>query len=192
MQPSKGMPWMALEAEQMLVKGRGFVWKATARKGPLMLTVRDHYLDGEGRMRVALFGLVPVVNATGPDLSKSAMGRLLIEGAALPSAFLPGPHVRIEGIDDARFTVIISLHGETTPITVTVDPNGRVTEVEMLRWGNLTDDSSYRYIPYGMRATEERAFGGYTIPTRLAGGWWYGADTYLEVIHLDVDWAQHD
>jgi hypothetical protein len=192
MQPGRGMPWMALEAEQILVKEHGFVWKATARKGPLVVTVRDHYRDGEGRMRVALFGLVPVVNASGHDVAKSALGRLLIEGAGLPSAFLPGPHVRVDGVDDSHFTVTMSLHGETSPITLTVDPDGRLVEVAMQRWGNLTEDGSYQYIPYGIRATEERAFGGYTIPTRLAGGWWYGADNYLEVIRLNVDWARHD
>ena len=91
MRPGKQMPWMDLVAEQILVKERGFVWKATATRGVLVVTGTDYYLDGEGRMRIALFGLIPVVNASGPDLSRSAQARLLIEGVALPSAFLPGP-----------------------------------------------------------------------------------------------------
>jgi hypothetical protein len=33
-------------------------------------------------------------------------------------------------------------------------------------------------------------FGGYTIPSRMAGGWWYGTVQYLEVIRLRVNWAQ--
>jgi hypothetical protein len=124
MKPGKGLPWMTLRAAQILAKERGFVWKARARKGPLVVTAADHYLDGEGRMRIALFGLVPVVNATGPDLSKSALARLLIEGCALPSALLPGPHVQIAGIDASRFKVMVSLHGEVTPLTLTVDQEG--------------------------------------------------------------------
>lgn len=190
MKPGEQMPWMSLRAEQILAKERGFVWRARAWRGPLVLTVTDHYLDGEGRMRISLFGLLPVVNATGPDLSKSALGRLLVEGIALPSALLPGPHVQIEGVDESRFRAIVSLHGETTPITVTVDQAGRPREMVMPRWGNLTADGSYRYIPYGAAVDEERTFGGYTIPSSVRVGWWYGTDRYLEVIRLRVDWAR--
>jgi hypothetical protein len=192
MKPGKGMPWMSLRAEQILVKERGFVWKARVRKGPLIVTAADHYPDGAGRMRIALFGLVPVVNATGPDLSKSALARLLIEGCALPSAPLPGPHVRIEGIDASRFKVMVSLRGEVTPLTLTVDQEGRLKELVLERWGNLTADGSYRYIPYGCTVDEERTFGAYTIPTRMVAGWWYGTEQYLEVIRLSVNWAQLD
>lgn len=45
MRPGKGMPWMSLRARQILVKERGFVWKARASKGPLVLTASDHYLS---------------------------------------------------------------------------------------------------------------------------------------------------
>jgi hypothetical protein len=192
MKPGAKLPWMSLEADQILVKRRGFVWKATARKRPLVVTVRDHYLDGAGRMRVALFGLVTVVNATGADLSKSALARLIIEGVALPSALLPGPDIQITGIDSSRFTVTTHLHGETTPITLTVDPDGRLNEVTMQRWGNLTADDTYQFIPYGMQIAEERTLGGYTIPSQFTGGWWYGTEKYNESVRLTVDWARLD
>ena len=190
MKPGKQMPWMSLTVEQIAAKERGFVWKARARSGALVLTAADHYLDGNGRMRIALFGLVPVVNATGPDLSRSALARLLIEGLLLPSSLLPGPHVQVEGIDESRFKVTVRLHGETTPITLTVDPEGRLKEIVMERWGNLTDDGSYRYIPYGATVQEEGTFGGYAIPSHISVGWWYGTDRYEEVIRLALDWAE--
>jgi hypothetical protein len=190
MKPGANLPWMPLEADQILVKERGFVWKATAQMGPLIVTATDHYLNSNGRMRIALFGLVPIISATGPDLSRSAMARLVIEGVTLPSTLLPGPNVNIEVVDSSRFSVITQLDGETTPITVAVDPSGRPMEVTMQRWGNLTDDGSYQFIPYGMQITGERTFDGYTIPTEVAGGWWYGTEQYLEVIRLSVDRAR--
>lgn len=187
--PNTAMPWLSLTAEQIVVKERGFVWKARASKGPLVLTAADHYLDGEGRMRIALFGLVPVVNATGPDLSRSALARLLVESIALPAALLPGPRVEIEGIDERRFAAKLSLQGERTPLTLTVDETGRLKEFVMQRWGDLTDDRSFRYIPYGGFVDEERSFDGYTIPSRLRIGWWFGTDRYQEAIRLRLDWA---
>ena len=74
-----------------------------------------------------------------------------------------------------------------------MDGDGRLTSDSVLqRWGNLTEDGSYRYIPYGGVVEEERTFGGYTIPTRLTGGWWYGTDQYVEVIKLRVDSVEYE
>ncbi len=190
MKPGRQMPWMSLAVEQIVAKERGFVWKATARSGPLILTAADRFLDGNGRMRIALFGLIPVVNATGPDLSRSALGRLLIESLLLPSTLLPGPNVQIEGIDESRFKATVRLHGEATPLTLTVDPEGRLKEIAMNRWGNLTEEGSYQYIPYGATIAEEATFGGYTVPSWISVGWWYGTDRYEEAIRLELDWAE--
>ena len=185
--PSKDLPWMELEAEQILVKERGFVWKALTRQGPVVVTAADQYFGGEGKMRINLFGLIPIVDAAGPDISRSARGPLLLEGVALPSMFLPGPNTRIESVDDSRFTVTITLDGEETPITLTVDEDGRLQSMEMQRWGNVTADGSFRYIPYGGTVADEWLVDGYTIPSTLSAGWWYGTDDYLEVVRIKVD-----
>ncbi|MHB1133028.1 MAG: DUF6544 family protein [Chloroflexota bacterium] len=183
------LPWLSMQAEQIVAKQRGFVWKARASLGPVVATGADYYLDGESHIRIALFGLWPLVDAGGPDIGRSAMARLLVESVALPPALLPGPQVRIEAVDDAHFTARLTLQGEETPLTVRVDQEGRVEELVMQRWGNYTDDRSFRYIPYGGTVGGEMAFGGYTIPSQLSIGWWYGTKRYLEVIRLNVDWA---
>ncbi len=186
MRPNVGAAPMALTAEQLIVNGRGFVWKAIAQRGPLVMNVADHYLDGEARMRVNAYGLVPVVNASGPDIAKSARGRLLVEYVAIPSALLPGPHVQIEAMDENHFRALVDLHGETTPITIHAGPDGRMLEVTMPRWGNIMTGGSYQYIPYGAAAGVERTYGGYTIPSQLTAAWWYGTDRYLEQIRLEL------
>jgi hypothetical protein len=56
----------------------------------------------------------------------------------------------------------------------------------LARWGNLTPDGSFQYIPDGVTLREERTFGGYTIPTQVACGWWYGAEQYMEVAGITV------
>ncbi len=55
----------------------------------MFLDVVDHYARGAGRMRVSPFGWVPIMNATGPDLSKSALGRLMAESVLGPSRSCP-------------------------------------------------------------------------------------------------------
>lgn len=193
MKPAPNAPWMDLICEQVSVKDRGFVWKAKATRGPLVLSAVDHYLDGWGRMRISLFGLVPFVNATGADLSKSSLGRVLAESVFMPSALLPGPHVSIEGIDESRFRVTMEVNGDRVPYVIAVDEQGRLTADSVLyRWGNLTDDGFYHYIPYGGTIEEEGTFGGYTIPTRLTAGWWYGTEKYSEVLKLELVSVEYD
>ncbi|MGI5836597.1 MAG: DUF6544 family protein [Chloroflexota bacterium] len=192
LKPGKELPWLSLKAEQILVKDVGFMWKARAGKGPLQVTAADHYLEGEGRMRISLFGLIPIINATDADISRSALGRLVVENISIPGAFLPSDNVQIEGIDQDRFQVTVSLQGETIPITITVDEEGRAKEFTMQRWGDQTDDGSYRYIPYGGTISGEQTFEGYTIPSKLAIGWWYGTERYEEAIRFEVDWAEFE
>ena len=190
MKPGKQMPEMSLSVNQIIAGRRGFVWKAVAHKGPLVVTAADHYLDGDARMRISLFGLIPVINASGPDIARSSLGRLLVESIALPPSILPGPNVRIEPVDESHFRAIVNLQGVLTPITIAVDSDGRVKEMTMPRWGNLTDDGHFEYIPYGAVIDEERSFGGYTIPSRIRVAWWHGTDRYLEQIRLTVDTAR--
>ncbi len=87
--PGKSSPWMRFTARQVLAPHRGFVWKARARLGPIFLDVTDHYAKGSGRTRVELLRLVPVANAGGPDLSRSALGRLIAESVLSPASLLP-------------------------------------------------------------------------------------------------------
>lgn len=43
----------------------------------------------------------------------------------------------------------------------------------MRRWGN-PDGAAFCLLDFGAVADEERTFGGYTIPTRLRVGWFFG------------------
>ena len=55
------------------------IWRATVRMHGLPIRGSDSYLDGQGAMRWRLFGIVPMVNAAGPDITRSAAGRVNIE-----------------------------------------------------------------------------------------------------------------
>lgn len=179
-------PWMPLQATQILAPGRGFIWKAKVKgAGPLFFRVTDHYAAGEGRMRVALLGLLSVVNASNPDIAKSAAGRLLGESVWLPTAFLPQYGAVWEKVDSLHARVTLTVDDLTTTLTLTIDEEGRLKEVVLPRW----EDSIRQFVPFGVVIEEEQGFGGYTIPSRLRGGWWYGTEQYGEFVRFTIEQA---
>ncbi|MBN2366110.1 MAG: hypothetical protein EH225_08975, partial [Calditrichaeota bacterium] len=87
---SASAQWMPFEAVQNIKLGEGFVWKPIIRSGSF-LRIRgvDYYYQNESQMYFALYGLIPIVNATGEDIARSAAGRFLVESIWLPTQFLP-------------------------------------------------------------------------------------------------------
>jgi hypothetical protein len=82
-----GSSWRPFTAQQVLAPS-GFIWAATARVAGLPVTGFDRYSFGTGQMRWRLLGLVPVMTASGPDVTRSAAGRLAGEATCwLPTSF---------------------------------------------------------------------------------------------------------
>ena len=176
MTPSPGGPPTALTAVETLAPRRGFVWSARARMRGLPVHVRDHYVDADGRVAVLALGMVPVPMPSGPDVARSARGRLIAEAVWCPTALVhPAVTWEAAGDDHARFTLAVD--GEPVAVTLRVDAAGALREVTLGRWGNV-DGGAYHAVPYGFRVEAEGTFGGVTIPTRVTGGWHYGTPAF--------------
>ena len=87
--------------------------------------------------------------------------------------------------ESARATMKIG--GETITLNLFIEPGGRLREIRILRWGNQTEDGSFGYIPFGGQIQEERAFGGFTIPSKVGVGWRLGADRYFEFFRAQIE-----
>jgi hypothetical protein len=127
-------------------------------------------------MRWGFFGIVPVMSAEGPDISRSAAGRVNAEAVWLPSAFYR------EGVswsesDSGDIQAHFTAHGEMTELDLKIDTQGRLELIRLPRWGN-PDGSGFRYINFGAIIEQENTFEGYTIPTRLRIGWYVGTDRF--------------
>ncbi len=120
-------------------------------------------------MRWKLFGIIPVVTASGPDITRSAVGRLAAESVWLPSVFL-ADDVAWTALDASTVEVGLRLQGHPAELTLTVDDDGRLEAITLKRWGN-PDGGEFRLMDFGGMVEEEGTFGGYTIPTRLRVGW---------------------
>ncbi len=166
--------WLPFTATQVVRVDRGFVWSAKVKTGLAFIRGFDQFIDGVGEMRWKLFGLIPVMSGKGPDISRSAGDRYAIERVLLPSAFCRH-EVRWTG--DA-IALTVEAPG-VSPITLGLDSSGRVVSVSMLRWGN-PDGGTFGMFPFGGYVDSETTWDGYTIPSRLRIGWFFGSDRFEE------------
>ncbi|POM23544.1 hypothetical protein BTM25_46980 [Actinomadura rubteroloni] len=170
--------WRPFTAAQVLRPPEGFLWSATARVAGLPVIGHDRYDAGVGEMRWRLLGAIPVLSASGPDVTRSAAGRLAGELVLDPAAALTSA-VTFEHVDDRRVRAHVTIGGEAHPVTLTVAPDGALTSVTLPRWGN-PDKGPYREHVFGAEFLAERTFGGFTVPSRVRVGWWYGTDRWDE------------
>jgi hypothetical protein len=169
--------WRPFTATQVLAPPRGFIWAATARFHGLPVTGFDRYSSGSGQMDWRLCGLLPVMTATGPDVTRSAAGRLAGEMALAPTSFRGATWT--PGADDDHTVATWRIDDQDESAEFSVGADGRLLGVLMQRWGNPDGKTFGRY-PFGVEIEAERTFAGVTIGSRLRAGWWWGTDRQAE------------
>lgn len=190
---SRGGDLLSMESEELLTAERGYVWRARIEMGALPIRGHDLYVDGEGRMRWWLAGLIPVVRADGPEVSRSAAGRLVAETALfLPAMLLPGRGARWEAVDTSTATVRLEAGGEKADITMVVDRAGRLQRLTVPRWNADPEVGPVGYLPFASDEFEgERTFGGYTLPTGFRAGWSLGEDGEFPFFYPNLEEADY-
>ena len=168
--------WLPFTAEEVIRWDRGMIWSATVLKNGIPIRGSDRIVDGEGSMQWKLLGIFPVMAAAGPDITRSAIGRVQVESIWLPSV-LCHPEVVWTETDrshpHARFTML----GRTAELDLAVEDNGRVTRASLPRWGN-PEGAAFHDVNFGGVLEAEGTFEGYTIPTRIRAGWYFGTDRF--------------
>ncbi len=181
--------WMPFVAEQWFTPDRpAFAWAVDVRAGPgVHLLGRDDFVGGRGRMRIDLFGLVPVADATGPRIDQGAALRYLAEMVWFPAAATD---------DNVRWRQLSETEAEAT-LTY---PGGEVDGVFV--FDDEGDPAGFRAMRYRDQALEEWAIAigpseprggdGIRVPVRSEVSWRAaeeGAErwTWLEVEILSRD-----
>ncbi len=169
--------WRPFTAHQVLSPPRGFIWAATTRLFGLPVSGFDRYSAGSGQMNWRLGGMIPVMTATGSDVTRSAAGRLAGEMALLPTAFHAATWA--PGSDDDRTVVTWRIDAQEESGEFHVGDHGQLLGVVMQRWGNPNGAPFGRY-PFGVAIEAEKTFSGVTIGSVLRAGWWWGTDRQAE------------
>lgn len=185
--------WSPFRAEQVIHVERGMIWAASVRLFGLPVRGFDRIVDGEGAMRWKLFGFIPIVNESSPDVSRSAAGRLAAELTWLPSR-LARADVDWSGSDDRVAQARLELNGEATELRLGCDESGKLESLQLKRWGNPPESPKFDYFDFGGVIEDEASFAGFTLPTRLRIGWYAGSDRFEkegEFIRVTVEAAEY-
>jgi hypothetical protein len=171
--------WRPFTARQVLAPGRGFIWAAKSRLAGLPISGFDRYSNGAGEMRWRLAGRVPLIHATGPDVTRSAVGRLAAEFVCVPTSFPGARWSDGPAVDTAIATW--SAGGQAVPVEVRVWPDGRLRSVVTRRWGDPGGRPFGRY-RFTVTVDAERTFAGVTVPAVYRAAWEDDGDFYRATV----------
>ena len=183
--------WFPFTAEQVICWDRGMIWRATVRMHGVPIRGFDRLINGEGEMRWKALGLLPIVTETGPDITRSAAGRIAAETAWLPSV-LCHKEVIWTTHDSSHARAKLMVEGERVKVEYAIDDTGQLESVKLDRWGN-PGGGEYRYADFGGFVKNEATFNGFTIPTQLHIGWHIGTERFEsegEFFRVNIDKAE--
>lgn len=178
--------WLPMQASQIISASDGFVWKANIGKKLMQFSGADYYARNKGRIKFSLWGLIPLVDAKSEDIDRSSVGRLCIEYVWLPSALLPHNGVVWQAISANNIQANFEIDSEPITLNLTIDRDGRLLSLSVARWGENAEDKNWQYIPFGGKVEAEQTFGGYTIPSELNAGYWFGTDRYWAFFQANI------
>jgi Family of unknown function (DUF6544) len=141
--------WLSFRARQVLDPHRGFVWAARTAG---VITGSDCYVDGQGAQEWKLAGLVTVLRAEGPDISRSAAGRAGAEAIWVPTALLPRFGVRWTAHDDDSVTAHYRIGEVPMKVHYRLDRDGRIVSFVFDRWGDPDGTAPGAGIPSAARS----------------------------------------
>jgi hypothetical protein len=177
--------WVPFEARQRVCAERGFVWEARVAAFRKLWVCGGDWLFGEdAAIEHALAGWWPIIERRGPEVARSAAGRLMTELVWLPSALTPQRGARWARGDADR--AVVTPAGSAIPMTVVVAEDGTLREVSVLR-RRLAHNGEISLATYGASIEAVEQFGDFLVPTRLVAAWGIGTDDREDFMRVTVD-----
>lgn len=166
--------WRPFTAEQVL-SPRGMIWEAKTKMGGLPVSGFDRLVDGQGAMCWKILGLIPVMKAEDDNVTRSAAARMFGELTWLPYALL-SDIVNWTEIDPAHIRAESMVAGQAVDLDLEIRPDGGIVTASFSRWGNPR--GTFEVGRFGVVVEEEQTFAGFTIPSKVRAGWFFGSEAF--------------
>jgi hypothetical protein len=192
MTPDAG--WMSARVDQYDFFGpagaeRLFLMKASRAGVPFVAFHR--YLGGAATMQVRLAGLIPLVDARGPEMTQGETVTLFNDMCFLAPATLVDAPVTWEVLSEREVRATYTNGGQTISADLTFDAAGDLVGFVSRDRYQSADGKNYRLLPWSTPLGEHRDFGVARLPSfgearwrEAAGEWTYG-QFWLERIDYD-------
>jgi hypothetical protein len=182
-------PWMQMTAVQYYTTNPpGFLWKARFKMlGLPLVSARDTYEAGHGRMFGKLAGVFTIFDERGQEYDQGSMMRYLSEMIWFPIAFL-GENITWQAVDDHSAQVTLTNSGRSLSGRLFFDDAGRPANFTTMRYYRkgkgdlLLEHWSTPMTEYGVRAGLNLPIRGQAV-WKLASGdlpYWDGEITEVE------------
>lgn len=183
--------WMPFTAtEDFQVATVGFSWRARFPTGRLAwLTAVDEYAEGAGRLQVCLYGMLPVVRATGQATTHAQAQRYLSELVWTPHAIAANPELRWSELDDDTVQVATTVDHAEVALRLGFDSHGDIVTASTPARARLVGRTAIA-TPWRGTIGDFAVLGGIRVPTRAEVGWdlpdgpftyWRGRVTGIEL-----------
>jgi hypothetical protein len=169
LKPGRWLPFRA--AQDMAVDRVEFAWHANFRAARLVsVRVRDWYRSGVGGLDVRLWGVVPVVRASGEQFARGEAMRYLAELAWAPQAMVTNPALEWQAVDESTVEVATRIARERVAVLLHFDAAGDIvgmsTDARPRMVGKQVVDT-----PWSGVFGEYREFNGVRLPTTGEVSW---------------------
>jgi hypothetical protein len=181
--------WMPITGEELFsIDPPGFIWKGVIRMAPgVNITARDYYIAPRGNMLIRALGLITIEDAKGPAMDQGSMLRYFAEIGWLPTAWLPGPYVQWEAIDDTSARLIVRDAEHREELLVTFDEEGRILAVKSPA-RTYKAGSVEMVVPWSVNYSDYREVDGLRIPFGVEAVWHLpkGDEPYARFILTEI------
>ena len=182
--------WLAVQAEQYnTIDPPSFLWLADVRVAPLIhLSGKDTYKNGKGHMLIRLFNLIPVTNASGPEIDQGALLRYLAEIVWFPTAALAS-YIQWKEIDSLTAEATMTYGEVTASAQFSFNAEGDFESLSARRYYDRKTGATLEHWHIHNEQSSYKTFQGFRIPVKSVVTWklkegdftWY----HVEITHAE-------
>jgi hypothetical protein len=184
-------PWMEFHAEQAnFVDEPARFFMMDAVRGGLPVDVLHVFEDGAASMRARLLSLVPIVRASGPEMTRAETVTLLNDMVLFAPTALLRPEIEWQAVDERRARVRYTVGENSVGAELVVDENCEIVDFVSDDRLMATPAGDFVQRRWSTPMSVYREFGELRLPARGEARWYLGEGeqsyAYLEAEILDV------
>lgn len=182
--------WLRFTAQEDYTLDRpGFLWNASLLSAGVRVgRATDSLVNGRGRMRVKLFGVFTVVDASGDEMDQGSLMRWLNESMWFPAVWATEV-ISWEPVDEHVAIGTVAVDGLTVSAEFHFDDDGRLVDFRADRFRDV--GSGFQMTPWSTPLTEHRVFHGVELPSAGSAVWTLEHDAfeYIRIRVTDVSYS---